>query len=124
MRICWKDGAQAQAAGVPLPATTTPFERDDTAGSGLDQGTIDALKQGGAACNTNVIYPYGGTVFPNGVISPPFQWEGAAEAAHVRVGKVRHQRGEGGRIKHLAGIAKDDNLAGSATRRGDRTDPL
>jgi len=72
-------------AGDPGFATTEPFIRDDTGMSGLDPGTIDALKQGGGACSTNLLYPYEATVFPNGMISPLFQWPAAADAAYVKV---------------------------------------
>jgi hypothetical protein len=79
-------GVPQDVVGAPLPATSTPFVRDDTGGSGLDQGTLDALKLGGASCTTKLLYPYANTIFPNGIISPPFQWEGATEAAYVRIG--------------------------------------
>lgn len=76
------------SAGPPsafVPETSVPFHRDDTAMSGLDAATLDALRQGGAACANPMLYPYEGTVFPGGLISPPVMWASAAEAAYVRV---------------------------------------
>jgi hypothetical protein len=62
-----------------------PFHRDDTAASGLDAATIDALRQGGGACAAQLLYPYEGTMFPGGLIAPPIMWAGPAEAAYVRM---------------------------------------
>jgi hypothetical protein len=82
----------AAGTGIPgidggvsvLPPTSSPFMRDDTAMSGLDTATIDALKAGGSPCTVKMLYPYSGTVFPGGTISPPIMWEGASDGAYVK----------------------------------------
>ena len=70
---------------MPGAMTDTDYIQDLTGQSGLDKPTIDGLKAGGTACSTKVLYPYDGTVFPGGLITPPIMWEGASEAAYVRV---------------------------------------
>jgi hypothetical protein len=79
-------GSVAGGAGTSvLPPTSTDFKRDDTAMSGLDPATIDALKAGGGACSTQLLYPYDETIFPAGIISPLVQWDGASDGAYVHL---------------------------------------
>jgi hypothetical protein len=77
-------GSTPPASGIPLDRTDDPYTRDATGESGLSPQVITTLKAGGAACSSPLIYPYDGTVFPGGLISPPIMWQGAAEAAYVR----------------------------------------
>lgn len=79
-------GTNVPSAGGPVQATGTRYQQDDTAMAGLDPATLDGLRAGGASCTANLLYPYEGTVFPAGLISPPFMWAGASDAAYVRVG--------------------------------------
>jgi hypothetical protein len=65
--------------------TSTDYIKDLTADAKLDKGTLDALRAGGTGCSAKVLYPYNNTVFPGGLISPPIMWEGAADAAYVRL---------------------------------------
>lgn len=75
-------GGGAMGAGAP---TVTDYIQDATGESGLDKGTIDALRAGGKSCSAKVLYPYEGTVFPGGLVSPVIMWEGAADAAYARL---------------------------------------
>lgn len=76
---------------VPVPpppaidGSAPPYAMDDTATSGLDQATIDILKQGGSGCGTTITYPYEGTMFPGALPAPIIMWDGAADAAYVHV---------------------------------------
>jgi hypothetical protein len=65
--------------------TSTDYIKDITGDAKLDKGTVDMLKAGGAGCTAKVLYPYDQTVFPGGLISPPIMWDGAADAAYVRL---------------------------------------
>jgi hypothetical protein len=65
--------------------TSTDYIKDVTGESKLDKGTLDMLKAGGSGCTAKVLSPYNNTVFPSGLISPPIMWEGAADAAYVRL---------------------------------------
>jgi hypothetical protein len=80
-------GGTSAGGGVAgaLPPTSTDFMKDATGESGLDRATIDGLRAGGSSCTLKPIYPYEGTVFPGGLVSPPIMWNGAAEAAYVRL---------------------------------------
>jgi hypothetical protein len=71
-------------AGV-LPPTSTDYVKDATGESGLDRATIDTLRAGGSGCSIKPIYPYEGTVFPGGLVSPPIMWNGGADAVYVRM---------------------------------------
>jgi len=66
-----------------IDQSAQPFVRDDTATSGVAQGTIDMLKQGGASCTTTITFPYDGTVFPGALPAPYIMWAGGADAAYV-----------------------------------------
>jgi hypothetical protein len=79
------DGGPREVPPPPvIDASAPPFQRDDTAMSGLPQGTVDLLKQGGGSCSVTVTYPYEGTLFPGGLPAPIIMWQGAADAAYVR----------------------------------------
>lgn len=78
-------GTPGGTAGGALPPTSTDYVKDATGESGLDQATIDGLKAGGSGCSIKPIYPYEGTVFPGGLVSPPIMWTGGADAAYVRM---------------------------------------
>ena len=79
-------GAKARATSVPAVGTMAPpFVRDDTAAAGLDQGTLDLLKQGGASCGVKVLYPYDNTIFPGGLDAPILMWDLGVDASYVRV---------------------------------------
>ncbi|MDB4977729.1 MAG: Flagellar hook-length control protein FliK [Myxococcaceae bacterium] len=71
--------------GIVIKPTSDPFTKDATSASGLDQKTIDKLKQGGGSCTAKVLYPYNGTVFPAGLTPPTIMWEGATDAAYVKM---------------------------------------
>ena len=77
------------AGTVPPPpvidASAPTFSRDDTAAANLPAATLDALKQGGGSCSTNVVYPYDGTLFPGALPAPIIMWEGSADAAYVHM---------------------------------------
>ncbi len=77
--------AGGAVGGGGLLPTSTDFIKDATDESGLDRATIDGLKAGGTSCTAQVIYPYEGTVFPGGLVSPPIMWNGGADAAYLRV---------------------------------------
>ena len=83
-------GPTAGTVSVPVPppptvdASAPAFAQDETASSGLDQATIDMLKQGGGACSTNVTYPYQNTMFPGALMPPIIMWEGASQASYVQ----------------------------------------
>lgn len=79
------DAAGAAPGGGVAQPTATDYMKDATADSKLDRGTLDALKAGGGSCTAKVLFPYNNTVFPGGLISPPIMWEGAADAAYVRL---------------------------------------
>ncbi|MDH5670515.1 MAG: hypothetical protein OEZ06_00090 [Myxococcales bacterium] len=94
-------------SGVPIYTPPTvdmnagPYVQDDTGGSGLDQGTIDALKAGGGTCATDVVYPYNDTMFPGALAPPIIMWQGGADAAYVRFAysqsdKVNYEYATGG----------------------------
>ena len=68
-----------------IDASAAPYVQDDTAMGGLDQGTVDMLKQGGGACTTTVTFPYEGTLFPGALPSPVIMWGAAADAAYVHM---------------------------------------
>ncbi len=75
------DGAVVQ----PAAGTGTPFTQDDTGTAGLDAPTLAALKKGGGACSTKILYPYDKTVFPRGLPAPSLMWEGGGDAAYVHM---------------------------------------
>ena len=68
-----------------IDGSAQPFERDDSAMGGLDQGTLDMLKAGGGSCSTTVTFPYEGTVFPGALPAPIIMWSGNADAAYVHM---------------------------------------
>lgn len=71
--------------GGDLTPVVTDYQQDATGDSGLDKGTLDTLRAGGKSCSTKILYPYDGTVFPGGLVSPVIMWEGASDAAYVRL---------------------------------------
>jgi hypothetical protein len=80
-------GATGGVAGGPpiIDPTAAPFIQDDTGMSGLPQGTIDMLKTGPSAGACAIVYPYQGTKFPGGLVSPLIMWNGASDASYVKV---------------------------------------
>lgn len=79
-------GIGGVSGGPPiLDPTAAPFVQDDTPMSGLDQGTIDNLKNGAPAGQCQITYPYQSTKFPGGLVSPLIMWNGGADAAYVKV---------------------------------------
>jgi hypothetical protein len=72
-------------AGVDLTPSVTDYVKDATGESGLDKATLDSLRAGGGSCTNKVVYPYEGTVFPGALLSPPIMWEGASDAAFIRL---------------------------------------
>lgn len=76
-------GGTTPVSTVPVP---TPVVVDDCPGS-LDATTVQKLQQGGTASGAKLLYPYDGTVFPVGLLSPLFQWsqQGTADAVYVHL---------------------------------------
>lgn len=81
-------GGSSTVDGAPSDGSTlqvgTPFQQDDTAGAQLDAATLNGLRNAPKSCTLPLIYPYDGTAFPAGLISPPFMWQGTADAVYVR----------------------------------------
>lgn len=71
--------------GLVIDAEATDFVRDEATTSGLDPAVVDKLRNGGGACSNEIIYPYANTTFPGGLPTPPFMWNGQAEAAYIHV---------------------------------------
>lgn len=65
-------------AGPTIPFTTTLVD-DCTTGApaGLSSSQVSQLLAGGSAGSMRFLYPYAGTVFPRGLISPTVMWDGA-----------------------------------------------
>lgn len=72
------------AGGMSTQQVGTPFHQDDTGMAQLEPATLDGLRRAPRNCAAPLIYPYDGTVFPGGLISPPFMWQGAADAVYLR----------------------------------------
>lgn len=76
------------SAGAGSDASAQPTQSIDScttgAAAGLTPQSIQALMAGGSAGSMRYLYPYGGTVFPRGLISPTLMWDGAT-ATYVYV---------------------------------------
>lgn len=66
--------------------TTTPWVADHSTPehSGLDASTVKELQDAAGPCGVSLVYPYPNTVFPGGLLSPPFMWTGGGEAAYIK----------------------------------------
>ena len=64
---------------------STDFTRDETGKSGLAPKVIEDLKSGGKSCSAKILYPYENTIFPAGLTPPTIMWEGASEAAYIKL---------------------------------------
>ena len=87
--------ADARRSGRVLEPVTID-QRAATNPAGLDTATVQKLKAGGAPGNLRVLYPYDGTVFPRGLLAPPWMWDGGsgeAEAVyvHIKASKFEYQ---------------------------------
>ncbi len=69
----------------PPPPPPGPVQIDECPGP-LDAATAAAL-QGGGPLGGRLLYPYDGTVFPNGLLPPVMQWEqqGTADAVYLHM---------------------------------------
>jgi hypothetical protein len=71
--------------GFMYEPTSTDFKKDATGGSGLTPKVVDELKKGSKTCSAKMLYPYEGTVFPAGLTPPTIMWEGASDAAYIKL---------------------------------------
>jgi hypothetical protein len=77
-----------------VPASTTPFSRDDSGPNnpaGLADSDAKQLIAGGPLGMMRLLYPYEGTVFPRGTYAPIVMWEGAdaTDAVYLHI-KSKH----------------------------------
>jgi hypothetical protein len=82
--------AGAGGAGMMKQASNRdPIAIDDCAATnpaGISLADAQALKAGGAPGALQLVYPYGGTVFPRGLLAPELMWQGAvATAVYVHI---------------------------------------
>lgn len=79
------------AGGAGTAAPTVEAQTIDDCGAdnpaGLADADVQTLRAGGAGSGMRFLYPYDGTVFPRGLISPLVMWEGsdAASAVYLHV---------------------------------------
>jgi hypothetical protein len=79
------DGGVRGAGGdAAAPASQVIDECISGAASGLDAQSIRSLMAGGSPGSMRYLYPYDGTVFPRGLISPTVMWDGVT-ATYVYV---------------------------------------
>jgi hypothetical protein len=79
------DGGMGGVRGnAAAPATQLIDSCSTGAPSGLSAQSKKALLSGGSPGNLRYLYPYDGTVFPRGLISPTLMWDGAT-ATYVYV---------------------------------------
>lgn len=78
-------GRRDAGGGYIATPTSTEFKKDATGDSGLDPKVIDELKEGGESCTAQVLYPYDKTVIPAGLTPPTIMWEGASDAAYIKL---------------------------------------
>jgi hypothetical protein len=78
----------APDAGAPgMASGTQPISIDDCGANspaGVSQADATKLKAGGAG-SVRVLYPYDGTVFPRGTISPTLMWDGGGDFVYVHI---------------------------------------
>ncbi len=90
-------GVQMQRQ-LPMPSVTDAGQQGMTSGTqpisiddcgaanaaGISQDDANKLKAGGAG-SVRVLYPYDGTVFPRGTISPTLMWDGNGDFVYVHI---------------------------------------
>lgn len=71
--------------GYVATPTSTEFKKDATGAAGLSGSVLDDLKKGGKSCTAKLLYPYDLTIFPAGLTPPTIMWEGASDAAYIKL---------------------------------------
>ncbi len=72
-----RDGGASDSGTTGL--STQLIDRCTTGGpSGLSAASLKALLAGGSKGSLRYLYPYAGTVFPRGLISPTLMWDGGS----------------------------------------------
>lgn len=73
-----------QTSGPPPPLAID--ECSPTNSAGIDAAATQALMAGGSGSTLRWLYPYDGTVFPRGLISPTLMWDGPnADVVYVHL---------------------------------------
>jgi hypothetical protein len=73
-------------SGGPALAMQSIDQCTTGAPSGLNAASLKALLAGGSAGTMRYLYPYAGTVFPRGLISPTLMWDGgSADFVYVHI---------------------------------------
>lgn len=79
-----KPTSTVTTSGPPPPVAIDECSPMNSAG--LDPTATAALMKGGTVSNQRLLYPYDGTVFPRGLISPTLMWDGAnADLVYVHL---------------------------------------
>jgi hypothetical protein len=79
------DGGGGGDATIP-PTVTSIDECSTGLPSGLTTASVQALMAGGSPGSLRYLYPYSGTVFPRGLISPTLMWDPApADYVYVHI---------------------------------------
>jgi hypothetical protein len=80
-------GPQKRDASVMLPPGDIPdYMQDDTGMSGLSDGDIKKLKEGGDDCAAgSVLYPYDGVVYPVGLAPPTVMFANPVDGAYLKL---------------------------------------
>ena len=71
-------GGDGGDSGAVIPLTVTLVDQCSTGTpAGLSAAAVKSLLAGGSAGSLRILYPYGGTIFPRGLIAPTVMWDGA-----------------------------------------------